>query len=70
MNKNDQFHGAEFEINAQSISDEELEAVSGGYGEIYGFVCPYCGEGFFFKDLLNCHIEDMHPQSQTQTQNS
>lgn len=67
MNKNDQFHGAEFEINAQSISDEELNAVTGGYGELFDEkICPYCGKSFIFKEALNDHIEDMHPQSQTQ----
>jgi len=30
MNKNDKFHGAEFEVSAQAISDEQLESVSGG----------------------------------------
>ena len=30
MNKNDKFRSAEFDVNAQAISDEELDAVSGG----------------------------------------
>ena len=31
MNKNDKFHGADFEASAQAISDDELDTVSGGY---------------------------------------
>lgn len=40
MNKNDKFHGAEFEVSAQTISDEQLEGVAGGSASM---VCPYCG---------------------------
>ena len=43
MNKNDKFHGTEFEVNAQAISDEELEGVSGGNGHSGFTPCPYCG---------------------------
>ena len=32
MDKNDPFHGEEFEVNAQAVSDEELAAVAGGHG--------------------------------------
>jgi len=45
MNKNDQFHGAEFEVNARAISDEEMEAVAGG--SMLGERCPYCGDLFY-----------------------
>ena len=41
MNKNEKFHGADFEVNAPAISDDELDAVSGGYGVTT--VCPKCG---------------------------
>jgi len=47
MNKNDKFHGAEFEVNTQAISDEELDAVSGGgltTNSDGKMRCPNCGE--------------------------
>jgi len=46
MNKNDKFHGAEFEVNTQAISDEELDAVAGGLTtDKDGCVlCPNCFE--------------------------
>lgn len=50
MNKNDKFHGAEFGVNAQAISDDELDCVAGG-SEEYPFVCPYCNERFKFSGV-------------------
>ena len=46
MNKNDKFHGAEFEVNAQAISDEELDAVSGG--------CDYCEDPLDYHIVVQC----------------
>ena len=42
MNKNDKFHGAEFEVSARAISDEELDSVSGGWS---GTWCMLIGGG-------------------------
>ena len=53
MNKNDKFHGAEFDVSAQAISDEELDAVAGGCEE-YDAVevwCPYCNAKMTRKSL-------------------
>lgn len=44
MNKNEKFHGAEFDVSAQAISDEELDAVSGGSSYQRYVICPNCGE--------------------------
>jgi len=32
MNKNDKFHNEEPEVNANAVSDEELDSVAGGRG--------------------------------------
>ena len=40
MNKNDKFHDPEIKLNAHSISDEELESVSGG--TLYTYCCGIC----------------------------
>ena len=44
INKNEKFHGAEFDVSAHAISDDELDAVSGSCGEcdIVVVRCPYC----------------------------
>ena len=52
MNKNDKFHGAEFEVNAQAVTDEKLEGVDGGFttnsdGNIR---CPNCGNWIPYLD--------------------
>ena len=56
MNKNEKFHGAEFEVNAQAITDEQLDAVSGGglTTNSDGAVrCPNCSAWLpYFSD---CH---------------
>ena len=66
MNKNDKFQVAEFEVSAQSISNKELENISGGNSEEGGpdtLVCPVCGEVFssMFGSSLKWHIEHAHP---------
>ena len=46
MNQNDKFHGAEFEVNAQAITDEKLEGVAGGgltTNSDDKMRCPNCG---------------------------
>jgi len=63
MNKNDQFHGADFEVSARAISDEKLEGVAGGYHESCDYqICPYCGAEFPMEAYLNGHIMDIHGQ--------
>lgn len=43
MNKNDKFHGAEFEVSAHAISDEELDSVAGGTtNSNFSIYCSYC----------------------------
>ena len=53
MNKNDKFHGAEFNVSAQAISDEELDAVAGGCEEndAVEVWCPYCNAKMTQKSL-------------------
>jgi len=67
MNKNDKFHGAEFEVNTQAISDEQLDAVSGGglTTDSDGAVrCPNCGEWIpYFSDSHRCGDCLLEPQN-------
>lgn len=72
MNKNDKFHGEEFEVNAQAISDENLEGVSGGCHEYCGRPntdadeetherCYHCGKlihpAYFSEHLMVCDAQ-------------
>ena len=73
MNKNDKFHGAEFEVNAQAISDEELDAVSGGCDHCEDLVeysllvqCPYCNVEME-KKFLAAHKESCRLQKYAST---
>ena len=58
MNKNDKFHGAEFEVNAQAITDEKLEGVAGGgltTNSDGKMRCPNCGKWLSsFSDEHRC----------------
>lgn len=65
MNKNDKFHCAEFDVNAHAISDEELDAVSGGASDTAyldesnlpgGWVvtCTKCGLQFTVHKNKDC----------------
>ena len=56
MNENDKFHSADFEVNSQAISDEELDAVSGGTDEDHIY-CVSCGAVFKHEDNYRFHLE-------------
>ena len=59
MNKNDKFHGAEFEVNAQAISDEQLEGVSGGNSYDGRIICPYCGMLVWVAEFYSSNHQDI-----------
>jgi len=57
MNQNDKFHGAEFEVNAQAVTDEKLEGVTGGSEKSNDrSTCPYCNREIL-TDMLYYHID-------------
>ena len=76
MNINDKFHDAEFEVNAQAISDENLEGVSGGYTVLVTnhepsnseefSLCPYCNN-LIKRGLMDAHKESCRRQKYVST---
>ena len=55
MNKNDKFQVAEFEVSARTVTDEKLEAVSGG--NAYTQICWYCNMKFPTLEEMRAHVK-------------